>query len=327
MAADLHESLPVTATATTEEQVATLTCGAFAQELIQHQIRKLGKLQGEVLANRDPEPLHQLRVSLRRLRTALDQFAPALDLPNGVSQRRIGSVARRTGLCRDLDVLEQRLRLEILPKLPEGEQHTLKRAMRWLAEDRAKAFATLQDALQGSRYLKLLARLSRWQKQPSFTPLGLLPMLPWLSDWQAPFTVALFLHPGWLVEDPFSETLHDLRKCIKRARYAMENLEAWCSPPLLDWIEDLRQAQDHLGNLHDLQILQSSFRKDERLWATSQMPVMRAELVSLQRLHWLQWRELALRMHQVGNRHAIQHQLQMLGRESAMGEDPPPSVF
>lgn len=316
MAADLHEPATVGTSEGREASAASLTSGAFALELIKRQIRRLGKLQGEVLADRDPEPLHQLRVSLRRLRTALDQFSPALHLPAGVNERRIASVARRTGLCRDLDVLGQRLREELWPRLPEEEQHTLKRAMKRLGEDRAQAFATLQDALQGSRYLKLLARLSRWQKQPSFTPLGLLPLQPWLSDWQAPFTAALFLDPGWLVADPSSEALHGLRKRIKRARYCLEHLEPWCQPPLQAWVNDLRQAQDHLGDLHDLEILQRSFKDGEILWKTSRLPVLQAELESQQQLHWLRWRELALRLHQDANRHAIQRHLQELGRGS-----------
>jgi hypothetical protein len=48
MDADLHESFPVAVTATREEPVATLTSSAFAQKLLQDQIRKLGKLQGVV---------------------------------------------------------------------------------------------------------------------------------------------------------------------------------------------------------------------------------------------------------------------------------------
>lgn len=323
MAADQHGPLRVEAPTTGDEPAATLTSGAFALELIQRQTRKLGKLQAEVLADRDPEPLHQLRVSLRRLRTALDQFAPALDLPSGVNEQRIASVARRTGLCRDLDVLGQRLGAELLPKLPEDEQPTMKRAMKRLDEDRAQAFATLREALNGPRYLKLLARLSHWQKHPSFTPLGARPLLPWLCDWQAPFTAALFLQPGWLVEDPSSDALHGLRKCIKRARYSLENLETWCQPPLQSWVDDLRQAQEHLGDLHDLQILERSLREGEHLWKTSRMPVLRAEVASLQRLHWLRWRELAQRMHRDSNRHAIQQQLQMLGRACPSASAPP----
>jgi CHAD domain-containing protein len=293
-----------------------LTSGSFAKELIQHQIRRLGKLQGDVLDDRDPEPLHQLRVSLRRLRTALGQFAPALELPDSVSEPRIASVARRTGLCRDLDVLSLRLREQLLPRLPDREQDRLRGAMKRLSHDRAQAFDTLREALHSPRYLKLLARLSKWDKRPRFTPLGQLPLMPWLYDWQAPFTAGLFLHPGWTADDPAAKSLHGLRKQIKKARYCLENLEPWCEPPLQDWIQDLRQAQDHLGELHDLQILNCGFIASEDPRKTSDLPVLRAELEGQQQLHWLRWRELAQRLHLDSNRQHIQRQLLELGNAS-----------
>jgi len=46
--------------------------GAYALALIQRQTRRLGKLQSAVLADTDPESLHQLRVSLRRLKEQLE---------------------------------------------------------------------------------------------------------------------------------------------------------------------------------------------------------------------------------------------------------------
>ena len=92
-----------------DEAQAAGSSGAHAALLIQRQTRRLGKLQPDVLADQDPEPLHQVRVSLRRLRTVLQQFAPALVLPDTISDRRIAKVARHTGLTRDLDVLQQRL--------------------------------------------------------------------------------------------------------------------------------------------------------------------------------------------------------------------------
>ena len=291
-----------------------LTNGAFALELIQIQIRRLGKLQGEVVADRDPEPLHQLRVSLRRLRTALAQFAPALDLPDSVNERRIASVARRTGLCRDLDVLGLRLREQLLPRLPEQEQHDLKGAMGRLSRARAQAFATLLESLHSPRYLKLLARLNKWQKNPRFTPLGLRELVPWLYEWQSPFTGGLFLHPGWAVEDPFAESLHGLRKRIKQARYALEGLDPWCAPPLRDWVKDLRLAQDHLGELHDLQVLHSTFEAHGTFQKSLGLPALRAELQAQQRGHWSQWQELARRLQADSQRRSIQRHLLELGQ-------------
>jgi CHAD domain-containing protein len=291
-----------------------LTSGSFAKELIQYQIRRLGKLQGEVLDDRDPEPLHQLRVSLRRLRTALGQFAPALELPDSVRDPRIAAVARRTGLCRDLDVLNLRLREQLLPRLPDNEQERLSGAMRRLSHDRAQAFDTLREALHSPRYLKLLARLNRWDKHPRFTSLGRQPLLPWLYDWQAPFTAGLFLHPGWTADHPEAKSLHGLRKRIKTARYSLESLERWCEPPLRAWIQDLRQAQDHLGELHDLQILNSGFLDSETPRKTSTLPVLRAEIKGQQQLHWLRWRDLAQRLHLDSHRQTIQRHLLELGR-------------
>ena len=289
------------------------TSGALAQELIHRQIRRLGKLQGEVLADRDPEPLHQMRVSLRRLRTVLVQFGPALELPESVSEGRIAAVARRTSLCRDLDVLRLRMRDELLPRLPNEEQRSLEGAMKRLARDRAQALGSLVEALHSSRYLKLLERLHKWQKRPRFTALGQRPLQPWLVDWQAPFTAGLFLHPGWTVADPTAEALHGLRKRIKAARYSLENLERWCDSTLLAWIEDLRQAQDHLGELHDLQILNRSLADGASHRKRKDLPVLHAELEGQQHQHWLRWQELSQRLLADSNRHFIQRQLLALG--------------
>lgn len=291
-----------------------LTSGEFALDLIRRQTRRLGNLQSEVLADRDPEPLHQLRVSLRRLRTAIGQFAPALEFPEGVSVRRIAAVARRTGLCRDLDVLHGRLRDQLLPHLPEGEQACLVGAMKRLGQDRAQAFTTLHEALHSSRYLKLLARLHKWQHKPRFTPLGHQPLIPWLPDWQAPFTSGLSLDPGWMEVDPLAETLHGLRKRIKQARYSLEHLDPWCVPAIQTWIQDLRSAQDHLGDLHDLQILHRNFILGDSLKKPLKLPVLQAELEAQQEVAWVQWRELAERMHTESYRRTVQRQLLELGQ-------------
>jgi CHAD domain-containing protein len=296
-----------------------LSSGDYACELIQRQIRRLGKLQGEVLADRDPEPLHQLRVSLRRLRTALAQFGPALILPDGVTDRRIATVARRTGLCRDLDVLQLRLTQQLLPRLPGDEQGALEGPMKRLDRDRHQAFATLKEALLSSRYLKLLARLHKWQQRPRFTPLGDRSLAAWLYDWQAPFTAALFLHPGWTVDDPTAEALHDLRKAIKAARYALEHLEDWCEPALQSWIQQLRQAQEQLGELHDLQILGSCLGDNAKLLKPSRLPVLCSELETQQRDHWLRWRDLAETLHQDDQRRNIQRRLLALGSRGRAG--------
>jgi len=294
-----------------------LTNGGFALELIQRQTRRLGKLQPEVLADRDPEPLHQLRVSLRRLRTALAQFGPALELPDSVDSGRIAAVARRTGLCRDLDVLRLRLVEQLLPCLPERERCSMEPVMKRLERDRSQAFDSLKEGLCHSRYLKLLARLHKWQQKPRFTPTGQRPLQPWLYEWQAPFTADLFLHPGWDSQDPTDEALHALRKRIKGARYALEHFENWCNPTLKAWIAELRQAQDHLGELHDLQVLGHTLNERYGLLKANRLPILRSEIERQQQDHWQHWQEQSMRMRSDTNRHAIQLALLKLGQGSS----------
>jgi hypothetical protein len=78
-------------------------------------------------------------------------------------------------------------------------------------------------------------------------------------------------------------------------------------------VQDLRQAQDHLGELHDLQVLNQIFVEREHLRQPSAVPVLHAELEGQQQLHWLRWRELAQRLHQDCARQTIQRHLLALG--------------
>lgn len=321
MAVELHEPAPTQPLERTAVPVRAfepggkteLSCGQFARELIHIQVRRLGKLQADVLADRDPEPLHQLRVGLRRLRTTLGQFGAALELPDGVTERRVASVARRTGLCRDLDVLRLRLRDHILPELPAGERQALKKAMKRLGRDREQALQALQESLHSPRYLKLLARLHQWQQQPRFTPLGRQPLESWLTEWSAPCVAGLFLHPGWRETTPEAESLHDLRKRIKKARYALEPLERWCGPPLQAWIKDLRAAQDHLGELHDLQFLHQGVVENERCGRVAELPVLQAVLEEQRQRHWQGWRQLAEGLCAAPSRQALHRHLLAMG--------------
>ncbi|MEB3167938.1 MAG: CHAD domain-containing protein [Synechococcaceae cyanobacterium] len=298
-------------------QPAGLSSGRFAQALIQHQVRRVGQLQAEVLADLDPEPLHQMRVSLRRLRTAIGQFAPALELPNCVRISRIAAVARCTSLCRDLDVMKLHLGEKIMPRLPKGASLALTPVIRQIEQERERAFETVIESLHSSPYLKLLTSLDKWQKRPRFTALGELPLTDWLYEWQEPFTAGLFLHPGWMCNDPDADAVHELRKRIKGARYSLEALDNWISPELKGWIKKLRQAQDHLVELRDLQILSGIIIKYADAKKSQSRRQLMEEIQAGQCQHWLQWRQLADQPRQNSSRQALRSELLLLGHRPA----------
>jgi len=57
--------------------------GDLALGLIQQQVRRLGQLHHAVLADEDPEALHKLRISLRRLRSGLEVLPRPCCCPRG----------------------------------------------------------------------------------------------------------------------------------------------------------------------------------------------------------------------------------------------------
>ena len=77
-----------------------------------------------------------MRVGMRRLRSAMTGFAPALDLPKAASDRNVGRIARILGTLRDIDVLQDALKNQYQPLLPSSEQKSLNKALKVLQKER-----------------------------------------------------------------------------------------------------------------------------------------------------------------------------------------------
>ena len=269
--------------------------GAFAVGLIGRFTHKLASLQGPVLADNDPEPLHQMRVALRRLRTCLHQFAPALQLPKAVADPRLAKTVRRLGMARDLDVLRDRLEKDLMPELPEAERRALKPVFKQLRRERALAYEQVVTTLQSSGYLKLLSQLQGWLRHPEFTRLGELPLLAWTLEWQAPMIAGLFQHPGWFIlkQEGDMERVHDLRKRLKTARYGLENLGAVTGSRCRQWVAELRELQELLGELNDLHVLERAIDDQLPAGLARSLPVLEALLRRRAQGCWDQWRQRA----------------------------------
>jgi CHAD domain-containing protein len=78
--------------------------GQFAQQVIAEQYQRMVSQEKGVLADEDPEYLHQMRVGSRRLRTALQVFSQVVKLPKQAGTQRIRKIAQTLGALRDLDV-------------------------------------------------------------------------------------------------------------------------------------------------------------------------------------------------------------------------------
>jgi len=118
----------------------------------------------------DIEDLHQMRVSVRRMRAALKAARPLLDAAWADGLRaELGWLGRALGPVRDLDVLLLRLRAEVAA-LPADEQEPGGVLVAALEREREGARADMLAALDAPRYPALLERLADAVRLPPPAP-------------------------------------------------------------------------------------------------------------------------------------------------------------
>jgi len=235
------------------------TLGSYAYEVIKEQYQGLIKQEKKVLADKVPEPLHQMRVATRRLRTALQVFDAAIEFPKEGSVKRLRDLARVLGEVRDLDVQQDSLKQQYCPKLSQREQKQLNKVAAALKEQRKKAFATMKATLEQPLYQELKTTYAKWLKRPQYTSLAELPLPMVLPDLLSPLLSHLLLHPAWLISKQQAKgeqavILHELRKACKHARYQSEFFIPFYGEEFANWIEEVKALQAQLGDFQDTQV-------------------------------------------------------------------------
>ncbi|MGF1519325.1 MAG: CHAD domain-containing protein [Nodosilinea sp.] len=175
-----------------------ITLGELAQAAIAKYLQHTVAYKKPVLTDADPENLHQMRVGLRRLRTAVQVFDAGLDLPKAGREPTIAALGRKLGQLRDLDVIAMGLRDRYAPDLPETEQPYLDVVLLQLAKQRGKTFKQVKRLLKGDRYQKFKQALTTWVDKPTYKAIAALPAEQALPDLVLPLVSQLWLHPGWL---------------------------------------------------------------------------------------------------------------------------------
>jgi len=275
---------------TVETQPKPNTLGHWAALGIQKYLNKVLSHEAEVLKDQDPEELHQMRVGMRRLRSAATGFAPVLDLPKAAGDRQIGKIARRLGELRDLDVLLEALNTHYYPPLPDKEKKALDVVLLQLVKRRQKAFKLVRSTLDSKSYREMKQQLQQWIDFPQYTAIEKLPVEEVLPDLLLPQVSKLFLHPGWLfgvehlpeeteaVENgsdgdrpaptlskkkveklltAHGEVLHSLRKQTKRVRYLMNLFTDFYGPTYDAYLQDMKDIQECLGDIQDSMVLEA----------------------------------------------------------------------
>ncbi len=234
----------------------------FAQ-MISHEE---GTLLGENI-----EELHDMRVATRRMRTAFDIFGPAFDAKTMKRQLKgLRTIGRVLGQVRDMDVLyecaqasQRKLKENDLhgfePLLTEWSAIIRKRRSKMIEHLKSQEFQDFKHAF--NRFLQTADTVETGGRQTNAKDSLLRDAVPVLvySRYAAVRAYEANVYTASVAQ------LHALRIEFKKFRYTLEYFKEILGDGIGPAINELKQLQDHLGELHDADVgcqLVRSFLKE-----------------------------------------------------------------
>jgi CHAD domain-containing protein len=215
---------------------------SFVQAIREH-LTRLREGERKIREEGDLEGVHLMRTSCRRLRATVKYLGDALSRDHRKTlQKDLCGLMGALSAVRDLDVLRQSI--DGVPALGSTEAESLKETIK---ERLSRAVVRMQTTLDGEAYATLLDSLEKATQVPDERT---------LVTWEGPARVGaalsttLRLKPGdWA--SAAEESLHDLRKAVKKIRYALEAFAPAYGRPVTKAIDRCRDLQESLGVIQD----------------------------------------------------------------------------
>jgi inorganic triphosphatase YgiF len=226
-------------------------------------VRQWAGNAGVLATARRPEALHQLRVALRRLRTAMKLFAPAVADDAYVRlTAEVKWLAGELDQGRDIDVMIEETFRPAARAL--HDQTGMSGLGERLLKARTKAYDRVIKTLAEPRHLNLLLDMAAWIEcgrwadptDARYGPLGDRPIEQMAGEGLDKLRRQV-RRRGKKLEGLDPERRHKLRIRAKRLRYALEffsGLYADDKAELKTMLDTLRGLQDGLGVLNDLKV-------------------------------------------------------------------------
>ena len=206
------------------------------------------------LVGKDIEGVHDIRVGLRRIRSALTVFRPVI--PCRVTKplaKDLRWAAKELDRARDLDVY--------IARNLSGKKSQAK--MRALAtKQRDKAYQRVRHLLKGKRYRGVKVRLGDWLDANTWhtelskqeRKVAKRKVAPFASHVLEAHRLEI-LKKGRDIRQLDSEALHRLRLKCKKLRYATEFFEPVYGAQMKPFTKQLKEIQELLGTLHDIAVM------------------------------------------------------------------------
>ncbi|MCE5181053.1 MAG: CHAD domain-containing protein [Betaproteobacteria bacterium] len=232
-----------------------MSVGAAFRAIAWNCIGQLQDNQSHLQQNYDPEYVHQMRVAVRRLRSALGLFATAAPgIKNTALIEELRWLAGQLGAARDWDVFLAEILPPVVVALPRDEELDWLRHRAASLQEEGREQARAATASQ--RFHKLLLMLGGWL---------------WREPWRETTTEEKLDRPvpdyaksmlakrhrqlrrhGRSLASLTLEQRHALRIAAKKLRYATEFFsDLYSRKPAKRYLETLMDLQDEFGALND----------------------------------------------------------------------------
>lgn len=239
--------------------IAEVAFAALRRHFDRYRRNETGTRLGE-----DPEALHDMRVSSRRLRAAQGLFEDYLPSSCGAIRRGMKRIGRVLGAVRDCDVQLGHIR-EWEKEAGVTETHAFDALTSLLLRRRERARARMLSVLDSSQYERFVGRCTGTLRKgpPARSPASKIPAVAAAPDLiarryrkvrKAGDPLASLRSAAALDAPEVPQGLHALRIHCKRLRYALEFHSPIYGKPADSMIETLVRLQDLLGEHQDLQV-------------------------------------------------------------------------
>ncbi len=206
--------------------------------------------------DRDLEDVHQMRVAIRRIRSLFRLLRPYFK--KGVIRQynhEFADLAGGLGEVRDLDVLLENLRaFKMKGKLKDD---TFQLLLNELERQRQVAREEWAKTLDSRTYQRTIKSFGKWVASPGqdvkALPKGSLE--PWQIRHVLPGLIYNQLAAVRVYETVLDtmdmSAFHSLRIAFKRLRYLISLFEPLLGKQIEQFVDELKQVQDCLGEMHD----------------------------------------------------------------------------
>jgi inorganic triphosphatase YgiF len=209
----------------------------------------------------DPEGVHQMRVAIRRLRSAFSGFGRLID---PAERARLSGAAKTIvnglGAARDWDVFLTELLAPVAAARPNDA--ALMRLADAAKAARARGYAEARAAIQAPSYTHYMLQLRRWIEARGWRDGATARAVAWLGRPVVDFATHRLgkrhrnaLERGGNFAELSPTARHRARIALKKLRYATEFFEAlYPKKRTRSYLAALKELQDDLGHLNDVAV-------------------------------------------------------------------------